>query len=67
MKVEINRHITEVAPSTVTLGELLSAECLDGPGRAVAVDGNLVRRSEWNTTLLREGMKITVISAVCGG
>ena len=67
MKVEINRHITEVAPSTVTLGELLSAECLDGPGRAVAVDGNLVRRSEGNTTPLREGMKITVISAVCGG
>ncbi len=67
MKVEINRHITEVAQATVTLGELLAAENLDGPGRAVAVDGSLVRRSEWNTTLLREGMKITVISAVCGG
>lgn len=67
MKVEINRHITEVTPATVTLGELLAAENLDGPGRAVAVNGSLVRRSEWNTTPLREGMKITVISAVCGG
>lgn len=67
MKVEINRQITEVGPETATLGELLASEKLDGPGRAVAVDGSLVRRSEWSATPLTEGMKITVIRAVCGG
>ena len=67
MKVEINKQITEVGPQTATLGDLLADESLDGPGRAVAVDGSLVRRSEWNDTPLREGMKITVIRAVCGG
>lgn len=67
MKVIINKHVTEVAPGTDTLGTLLATEGLDGPGRAVAVNNRVVRRPDWDATPLADGMVITVIKAVCGG
>lgn len=66
MKVEINKREIETGVAT-TLEQLLKSENLNGPGMAVAVDGNVVRRTDWATTALYEGMKITVIRAVCGG
>lgn len=67
MKVEINKHYVEVPAGATTLEELLTAEKLSGPGLAVAVDGVVVRRADWSTFSLRDGLKITVIRAVCGG
>lgn len=67
MKVIINKHDTDVAPAITTLGALLAAEGLDGPGRAVAVNNRVIRRPDWDTTPLADGMVITVIKAVCGG
>lgn len=66
MKVEINKREIETGVAT-TLEQLLKSENLYGPGMAVAVDGNVVRRTDWATTGLYEGMKIMVIRAVCGG
>lgn len=67
MKVEINKRETDVAPGIKTLEALLTAENLTGPGRAVAVDNRVVSRSDRENMPLKEGMKITVIKAVCGG
>lgn len=67
MKVEINKKEIEVPAEITTLAQLLAAENLNGPGQAVAVENNVVRRAEWNTFALRDGMKIMVIKAVCGG
>lgn len=67
MKVEINRRVTEVAPEIQTLRQLLDDEHLSGPGRAVAVDGRVVRRDDLDDTYLTDGMRITVIRATCGG
>ena len=36
-------------------------------GVAVAVDGEVVPRGEWDTTSLSEGMKVEVLQAVQGG
>lgn len=67
MKVIINRKEIEVDSSITTLAQLLQKEGLDLPGRAVAVDNRIATRGNWETTPLTEGMKITVIQAVCGG
>lgn len=67
MKVEINRRELDVRDEITTLAELLKTENLSGPGQAVAVDGAVVRRADWDVFPLREGLKITVIRAVCGG
>ncbi len=67
MKVEINKREIQVGSTLTTLEELLKSENLNGPGQAVAVDGAVVRRADWCTFRLADGMKITVIRAVCGG
>lgn len=68
MTVEINKK-TVVADSIepATLASLLDHCGLGRPGQAVAVDNRVVARALWNETPLRDGMKITVITAVCGG
>ena len=66
MKIFINRTSVE-SGDAVTLAELLSQNELDRPGIAVAVDNKVIRRDLWAEFPLNEGMKITVIHAVCGG
>ena len=61
MEVFINHSPVETDAAT-TLAELLMQE-----GIAVAIDNKVVPRSEWPTTRLQAGTKITVIRAVCGG
>jgi sulfur carrier protein len=36
-------------------------------GVAVALDGEVVRRSRWSTTELREGSLVEVVAAIGGG
>jgi thiazole synthase len=38
-----------------------------GRGVAVALDGEVVPRSEWSATLLRDGQKVEVLAAIQGG
>ena len=61
MEVFINHSPVETDAAT-TLAELLMQE-----GIAAAIDNKVVPRSEWPTTHLQAGAKITVIRAVCGG
>ena len=49
------------------LAELLMQEGIAADGIAVAIANKVVPRSEWPTTRLQAGTKITVIRAVCGG
>ena len=66
MEVFINHSPVETDAAT-TLAELLMQECIAADGIAVAIDNKVVPRSEWPTTRLQAGTKITVIRAVCGG
>lgn len=67
MTVEINRHPVEVPAGVTDLGALLADQRLDNPGTAVAIADAVVARSQWSSTPLTPDMKITVITAVCGG
>lgn len=66
MEVFINRKPIGVE-APMNLAELLTREGIPAEGVAVAVDNRVVPRSEWAATAVAEGMKITVIRAVCGG
>ena len=62
MQVNINgerRTVTE----TTSLADLLP----DARGIAVAVNGAVVRSTDWATTTLREGDRVEVVSAHQGG
>lgn len=67
MIVEINHRAIAVKEGCTTLAQLLENEGFTGVGQAVAVDNAVVPRTQWSETPLTEGMKITVIRAVCGG
>lgn len=66
MEVFINHSPVETDAAT-TLAELLMQEGIAAYGIAVAIANKVVPRSEWPTTRLQAGTKITVIRAVCGG
>jgi thiazole synthase len=44
-----------------------AAAALDGRGVAVALDGEVVPRGEWEATALREGQSVEVLAAIQGG
>ncbi len=66
MKIYLNKKEID-ADGLASLAELLMREKLAGPGMAVAISDKVIRRADWADTALTDGMKITVISAVCGG
>jgi thiazole synthase len=68
VKVELNG--TSVAlPDDATVGIAIQASgaAAEQRGVAVAVDGEVVPRSEWEATRLREGQSIEVLAAIQGG
>lgn len=67
MKVWVNGEMKDL-PEDKTVAELIG-ELDPGAGRgvAVAVDGEVVSRSAWETTSIQEGQKIEIVRAVQGG
>ena len=57
----------EPRDGAATVGELLSALGVGGRGVAVAVDGEVVPRSEWASRRLTDGARVEVVNAVQGG
>ncbi|MDE5886796.1 MAG: sulfur carrier protein ThiS [Muribaculaceae bacterium] len=66
MKIFINRKETDTAGMNV-LADILSHHNLKINEIAVAVNNKVVPRPRWTDTLLNEGDKLTIITAVCGG
>jgi sulfur carrier protein len=68
MKVVLNGSAAELAPGA-TVREAIEALDLpaDGRGVAVAVDAEVVPRTEWETTELRDGARVEVLRAIQGG
>lgn len=65
MKVFINKK--EVKTSAAHLCDLMIQLEFSSIGFAVAVQGRLVPRSDWDTFQLCDGMHLTIIKAACGG
>lgn len=66
MRVQVNGEDREV-PADSTLGALVDTLVADRRGVAVALDGEVVPRSSWDTTPLDNGASIEVVGAVQGG
>jgi sulfur carrier protein len=68
MRVTINGQAREL-PAGATVARVM--EMLEvapaGRGVAVALDGEVVSRSRWTETQLREGALLEVVSAIQGG
>jgi sulfur carrier protein len=68
MTVEINGRQVELAEGALLSDAVAEAGGgVEARGVAVAVDGEVVPRSSWVSTSLREGQKVEVVGAIQGG
>ena len=68
MRVVLNGDPRDL-PEEATVGAAVSATGASSSrrGLAVAVDGEVVPRGEWDVTQLREGQRVEILQAVQGG
>lgn len=65
MKIFVNQK--PVQTQAPLLSDLQAELGLPNSGVAMAVDNKIVPRTQWNSTPLHEGEKVTIIKAACGG
>ncbi len=68
MRVTVNGELREL-PAGATVASVVERFCAipEGRGVAVAVAGEVVPRTAWARTLLRDGVQVEVLGAVQGG
>jgi sulfur carrier protein len=68
MRVELNGNPAELEPGA-TVVDAVDATGADPERRgvAVAIDGEVVPRSKWETTALEDGQRVEVLHAAQGG
>jgi len=68
MRIELNGRAQELAEgATLDAAVRAAGATEDARGIAVALDGTVVPRSEWEQTPLREGQAVEVLAAIQGG
>jgi thiazole synthase len=68
MRIELNGEPAELADSATLVEAALAAGAPESRrGVAIALDGEVVPRSEWGSTPLREGAAVEVLAAIQGG
>ncbi len=67
MKIRVNQKEFLTDSDQMTVARLLDEIQSPTAGVAVAVNDKVVRRMDWESTLLADGDQVTVITAVCGG
>ncbi len=66
MKIQLNGQSQELEAS-LTLSEILNRFQLQNPSIAVAVNAEIVPRSEWDSIRVRANDSVEVVHAVGGG
>lgn len=67
MNIFFNNVEIELPGGVATVAGLLESRGVAAAGIAVAVNDRVIRKAAWGETLLAEGDKVIVITAVCGG
>jgi thiazole synthase len=68
MRIELNGEPAELAETATLVEAAVAAGAPESRrGVAIALDGEVVPRSEWGTTPLREGAAVEVLAAIQGG
>jgi sulfur carrier protein len=63
--ISVNGVETQFVAESVE--EMLQRLSIEPRGVAVAIDGDVVRRSEWPSTRIQDGCAIEIVTAVAGG
>jgi sulfur carrier protein len=63
--IRVNGDTREFEPMTVA--QLLVEMAIDPRGIAVALNGEIVSRSQWNTAMIESGDSVEIVTAAAGG
>lgn len=63
MKIKVNNEEREIAVDT-NVSAIVGS---DTAGTAVAVNGGIVKKPDWETTMLHDGDDMVIIKAAYGG
>lgn len=63
--IRVNGMEHELGETSVSL--LIEKLAIEPRGIAVAIDGEIVRRSQWTTTIVENGSSVEIVTAVGGG
>ena len=66
MDITVNGEHYSIDTGT-TIASLVERYARTARGIAVAIDGTIVPKSMWTDTVLREGYRVEIITAVAGG
>lgn len=66
MRIQINDKHLDITEKT-NLSQLLSAQDIDTSAVAVALNGQVIHREQWQQTELKDNDSITLVQAVAGG
>lgn len=67
MRIKINNEACELSEYELTIADLLTLRHIPLGGTAVAINNKLITREKWETTCVKDGDALTVISAAFGG
>lgn len=67
MRVTVNQESVEVEESRPTIRTLLASKEMPDQSVVVAVNGDVVRREEWDSHRIEEGDEVEIVHAVAGG
>ena len=68
MTIWLNGEQRDLAPGTSLAAAVVATGAEPGMrGIAVAIDGEVVPRAEWDDTIVADGQRIEVVQAVQGG
>jgi sulfur carrier protein len=65
--VIVNGVIHETMSSPRSVGDLLRQLGIEPRGIAVAINGEIARRSQWETTMINASDSVEIVTAVAGG
>lgn len=66
MQFHLNGELTALAESS-TLETFLTQQALNQPGTAVAINQQVIPRSLWSETFIRDNDDVDVFRAIAGG
>jgi thiamine biosynthesis protein ThiS len=67
MKIILNNKVEEFAGDQFTVGELLQAKNFTFKMLVIKVNGHLVKKSEHNTAVVKDGDDVMVLHLISGG
>lgn len=67
MQISINGNSQQFEAKTLTVAQLVVEMNLTGKRIAIECNGNIVPKSQFETTLLAEGDRLEIVGAVGGG